>query len=228
MLTMLTNLPTTLFLVLVAALTLSTNASVQQTDFSGIGHIRVLASDDWQTATPKSGVGCLDVHGKLVPDSGSGEECGVFERMPSFPYTLSTKMGNCTFENEKAEKNTDSRYGKGDLAWSCGDRKTDIYDQLYTITGFPYIFLCSGDIACYYDAKRAPRPNEALSLWQFHWGADQMGITPGHVQLQLMWDKIGDNNNNTPKRQQTAEMLGPRVQITKYVQLPLMGKRSKA
>ncbi|KAA8620556.1 hypothetical protein Alg130_09037 [Pyrenophora tritici-repentis] len=216
---MLANLPTTLFL-LIATLTLSANAGVQQTDFSGIGRIRVLASDDWQTASPKSSVGCLDVHGKLITDS---KDCAVFERMSSFPYTLSTAMGNCTFENEKAEKNTDSRYGKGDLAWSCGEHRTDIYDQLYTITGFPYVFLCSGDIACYYDAKRAPKDNEALSLWQFHWGSEQMGITPGHVQLQLMWEKIGD----TPKRAQTSEVLGPRVQINENVQMPLMGKRSK-
>ncbi|RMZ72783.1 hypothetical protein GMOD_00009827 [Pyrenophora seminiperda CCB06] len=193
---------------------------------AGVGHIRVLASDDWQTATPKSSVGCLDMHGKLVMDSGSGTECGVFERMPSFPYTLSTQMGNCTFENEKAEKNTDSHYGKGDLAWSCGEHKADIYDELYTVTGFPYIFLCSGDIACYYDAKRAPtKPNDALSLWQFHWGTQQMGITPGHVQLQLMWEKIGDN----PKRsqQQANDIPGPRVQITPGMQMPLRGTKSK-
>jgi len=137
---MLTKIPTALFL-LVASLTLSTNASVQQTDFSGIGHIRVLASDDWQTATPKSSVGCLDVHGRLVADSGNAKECGVFERMASFPYTLSTQMGNCTFENERAEKNTDSHYGKADLAWSCGERKADIYDELYTIVSQSFFLI---------------------------------------------------------------------------------------
>ena len=91
-------------------------------------------------------------------------------------------------------------------------------------TGFPYIFLCSGDIACYYDAKRVPKPNDALSLWQFHWGSEQMGITPGHVQLQLMWEKIGDT---MPKREQGKGILGPRVQINEGMQMPLMGKRSK-
>lgn len=49
-----------------------------------------------------------------------------------------------------------------------------------------------------------------------------MGITPGHIQLQLLWKKIGD----LPKRGKANEVLGPRVQISEDVQIPLMGKRS--
>ena len=51
-----------------------------------------------------------------------------------------------------------------------------------------------------------------------------MGITPGHVQLQLMWEKVDDT---LPKREQVTGLLGPRVQINQGVQIPLMGKRSK-
>lgn len=89
-------------------------------------------------------------------------------------------------------------------------------------TGFPYVFLCFGDVACYYDAKHTPSAKEKLPLWQYRWGSQQMGITPGHIQLQLLWEKIGD----LPKRVKANEVLGPRVQISEDVQIPLMGKRS--
>jgi hypothetical protein len=85
------------------------------------------------------------------------------------------------------------------------------------------VFLCFGDIACYYDAKRVPKTNEALALWQYRWGSQQMGITPGHVQLQLMWEKIGD----LPKRGGEREVPGPRVQVKEGTQMPLMGRKSK-
>ena len=48
-----------------------------------------------------------------------------------------------------------------------------------------------------------------------------MGITPGHVQLQLMWKKIGE----LPKKSLASDMLGPRVQISDQVQIPLLGKK---
>jgi hypothetical protein len=91
-------------------------------------------------------------------------------------------------------------------------------------TGLPYVFLCFGDIACFYDAKRAPTANESLPLWQFRWGSQQMGITPGHIQLQLMWKKLGD----LPKREKASDILGPRVQIGENSQMPLWGRKSNA
>ena len=134
---MLTHLPTMLFL-LAAAIATPAFAGIQQSDFSGIGHIYVLKSDNWQTATPKATVGCLDTNGKFISDKSPFNKCGVFSRLEDFPYTLSTSKGNCTFEDDKQEKNTDSYYGKTDSAWSCGERVADIYDQLYTIVRLPH------------------------------------------------------------------------------------------
>ena len=79
--------------------------------------------------------------------------------------------------------------------------------------GFPYVFLCFGDVACYYDAKKAPTRKEKLSLWPFHWGSDQLGITPGHIQLLLLWNKIGDN----PKRKTIEDIPGPRLRLSDSV-----------
>jgi hypothetical protein len=240
---MFSHLSTTVFL-LAASIVGPASAGIQQSDFSGIGHIYVLKSDNWQTATPKSTVGCLDTNGRFVSEKSPDEKCGVFQRLDDFPYTLSTSKGNCTFEDDKQEKNTDSYYGKTDSAWSCGERVADIYDQLYTVvrlfsrlpplrylllitknkqTGFPYVFLCFGDVACYYDAKHTPSTHDTLPLWQFRWGSQQMGITPGHVQLQLMWKKIGE----LPGRAPASEMPGPRVRVNDEVQIPLMGKKTK-
>lgn len=116
----------------VATLVLPTCADVQQHDFTGIGHIYVLQSDNWQTASPKSKVGCLNEHGKFVKDA-SKKSCGVFSRLDDYPYTLSTLQGNCTFDDATQERNKDSLYGQMDYAWTCKSYKTDIYDELYTI-----------------------------------------------------------------------------------------------
>jgi hypothetical protein len=129
---MFVNIPTTLLL-LVASLALPTNAGIQEKDFSGIGHIYVLASDGWSTATPESTVGCLDARGRFVHDSGRSKECGIYERREDYPWTLSTQNGNCTFQDESQEENVDSHYGHGDYAWTCTERNVDIYDELYTI-----------------------------------------------------------------------------------------------
>ena len=88
--------------------------------------------------------------------------------------------------------------------------------------GFPYVFLCFGDVACYYDSKHAPARNEKLSLWQYHWGSGQLGITPGHIQLLLVWNKIGDS----PKRDE-ADIPGPRLRLTDGLQIPLLGQQVK-
>ena len=85
------------------------------------------------------------------------------------------------------------------------------------------MFLCFGDVACYYDAKKSPGRNEKLSLWQYHWGSHQIGITPGHIQLLLLWDKIGE----LPKRKDVNGIPGPRVRLVDGLQIPLLGQETK-
>jgi hypothetical protein len=223
---------------LILASALAAHAGISQIDFTGTGRIYVLESDNWTNATPKQKVGCLDNHGRFV--SESPHSCGTFERLNDYPYTLSSKHGNCTFEDPTQEHNTDSVYGHMDNAWSCKeDVKTEIYDELYTIVrisslshlhspnpsqdGFPYVFLCFGDFGCYYDAKKTPSKGDSLSLWQYRWGSQQMGITPGHVQLQLLWEKIGD----LPKREGEAHIPSPRIEIKEGMQVPLQGAKTK-
>ncbi|KAJ4989074.1 hypothetical protein SVAN01_05512 [Stagonosporopsis vannaccii] len=205
-------------------LVFSAHAGITQKDYTGSGYIYVLNSSDWRTASPtKDRIGCLNEYGKLIPAKAK-TACGTFTRSDAFPYTLSTKKGNCTFNDESQERNTDSKYGAGDFAWNCNATYvSNIYDQLYTIDGFPHVYLCFGDIACYYDAKKAPARNEKLSLWQFHWGSHQIGITPGHVQLLLMWERTGDS----PKRKVMGDVPGPRVRITEEVQIPLLGQQQR-
>ncbi|KAF2128873.1 hypothetical protein P153DRAFT_292137 [Dothidotthia symphoricarpi CBS 119687] len=207
-----------------SSLALVAHAAITQADFTGIGHIQVLASDDWSTATPNDTVGCLDTYGKFIA-SNNTDDCGVFSRLDTYPYTLSTAAGNCTFNDESQETNDDSYYGKTDHAWNCNETyESVIYDELYTIDGFSYVFLCFGDIACYYDAKRLPEANEELSLWQFRWGSQQMDITPGHTQMLLMWNKIGE----LPKRKSASSVPGPRMRIESGMQVPLQGQGARS
>jgi hypothetical protein len=112
----------------------SASASITQKDFTGIGNIVVLNSSDWRTASPTADkVGCLSEDGKLIP-ANDRAACGTFTRRDTFPYTLSTEKGNCTFNDESQERNTDSMYGKSDHAWNCNATyESNIYDQLYTI-----------------------------------------------------------------------------------------------
>jgi hypothetical protein len=193
---------------------------ISQKDFSGVGRILVLNSSDWRYATPNQTVGCLDNNGRFIaPEDDSA--CGTFARLDDYPYTLSSKEGNCTFNDAKTEKNTDSYYGGNDHAWTCNSTyEAVIYDELYTIDGFPYVFLCSGDIDCYYDAKKIPGPHEETCLWQFRWGSQQRDITPGHVQLQLLWSSL-----NTGKRKSVADIPSPRLRLNGDAQIPLRGQQ---
>ena len=50
----------------------------------------------------------------------------------------------------------------------------------------PY-YLGYGDVDFSYDAKKLPGTNENLDVWPYRWGSQQMGITPGHVELQWLW-----------------------------------------
>ncbi|KAH7125574.1 hypothetical protein B0J11DRAFT_433712 [Dendryphion nanum] len=201
-----------------------TTALTTNANFTGIGHIIVLQSDDWTKAsTTRNLVGCLSANGSFINPNDT-RSCGTFSRLGEYPWTLSTKQGNCTFNDQTTERNTDSHYGRSDHAWICrGGWTADVYDELYTIDGFPHVFLCFGDIACYYDTKRVPGPGEALPLWQFRWGSQQRGITPGHVQVMLWWKKIGE----LPKRGGDGGLdvaPGPRVRVGEGVQVKLGGR----
>lgn len=221
-------------------LAFNANAGITQKDFTGIGNIHVLNSSDWRTASPTADkIGCLNERGKLISAKNQAA-CGIFSRSDVFPYTLSTRKGNCTFDDASQERNTDSKYGASDHAWNCNATyEATIYDQLYTIVssrlpllkclltrsqdGFPHVFLCFGDVACYYDAKKAPVRKEKLSLWEYHWGSQQMGITPGHIQLLLVWNKIGE----LPKRKDVDSIPGPRLRLTDGLQIPLLGQQKR-
>jgi hypothetical protein len=50
-----------------------------------------------------------------------------------------------------------------------------------------------------------------------------MGITPGHIQLQLLWEKTGD----LPKREGEAHIPSPRIKIQEGMQVPLQGAKAK-
>ncbi|KAF2183878.1 hypothetical protein K469DRAFT_689629 [Zopfia rhizophila CBS 207.26] len=218
------RLKTFLPLVLSAFVVLA-QAKITQDDFTGVGHILVLNSSNWKTAKPEQKVGCLDNDGRVIKEK-SLDECGTFVRLNDYPYTLSSKEGNCTFSDERTVPNTDSYYGKRDHAWTCNATYSAIiYDELYTINGFNYPLLCWGDIACFYDAKKIPDDDEKVPLWQFRWGSQQMDITPGHVMLQLMWSKTGDY----PKRTDSESIPGPRVQLKPNMQQPLLqGQKARS
>ncbi|KAF2443382.1 hypothetical protein P171DRAFT_362223 [Karstenula rhodostoma CBS 690.94] len=177
---------------LLAVLTLATSI-LAQADFTGTGTISVWNSSDWRTATPASSLGCLSPTGKFIAPS-TNAACGLFTRSDTYPYPLSTKEGNCTFDDETQERNTESYHGSQDHAYNCLKPFEADVNQLYTITGFPYTFLCSGDVDCYFDARAVPAPgsSDATSIWPFRWGSQQLGITPGHTMLQLVWNKIAD------------------------------------
>jgi hypothetical protein len=118
--------------VLLSSVIIAAQAGITQKDFTGIGHIFVLKSDDWSKATPQQKVGCLDDDGRFINEDAKG--CGVFARLDKYPYTLSSKSGNCTFDDSNTPANTDSHYGKQDHAWTCNATyMAVIYDELYTI-----------------------------------------------------------------------------------------------
>ena len=101
--------------------------------FSGPGTIAVWNSSDWRVATPSDKVGCLSASGRFIPTS-SGSTCGTFTPLATYPYTLSSTQGNCTFRDKSQEENTESHYGGGDYAFYCSkETAAEVYDGLYTI-----------------------------------------------------------------------------------------------
>ncbi|KAH8890302.1 hypothetical protein GQ53DRAFT_183924 [Thozetella sp. PMI_491] len=160
--------------------------SADTPDFSGTGQILVLNSTDFAKASSNDSVGCLNVDGYVSID-----DCANFTVVDVLPYTLSTSAGNCSFTDTTQATNDDSAYGSDSYAWHCRDNFTaEITDQFYTVSGFTLPFLCHGDVNCYYDIESAPTANSTSSLWEFVWGSQQMGITPGHLEVILLWQSI--------------------------------------
>jgi hypothetical protein len=135
----------TISLLFLSTLSHLTHATTQA-DFTGTGQILVLNSSDWSIASPAQTVGCLDNTGRI---SVVGSACGTFTRLPVYPYTLSSKSGNCTFNDVNAPKNTDSVYGGNGYAWSCMEGVADIYDELYTVVRIRIPFTSSDYIVRY-------------------------------------------------------------------------------
>ena len=126
-----TTLLTTLLLL---STPLLSTAQVTQNDFTGIGQILVLNSSDWRKVDPaKDKVGCLADNGGFINPKDT-KECGIFTPLKVYPYTLSSRAGNCTFEDQSTERNTDSIYGTMDHAWSCkAGYVAEVYDGFYTL-----------------------------------------------------------------------------------------------
>ncbi|KAI1140148.1 hypothetical protein F5Y05DRAFT_307916 [Hypoxylon sp. FL0543] len=153
-------------------------------DFSGSGQILVINSTDFQTASPADSIGCLDAAGAL-----SVSDCATFTQLADYPRSISSAAGNCSFTDSSQIANTDNVYGKQSYAYHCREYAATAYDELYTITGFNYPFLCHGDTNCFYDIKELPSDGAATPVWSYVWGSDQLTIPAGHTKVMWYWNK---------------------------------------
>ncbi|KAI8957071.1 hypothetical protein F5Y11DRAFT_106035 [Daldinia sp. FL1419] len=163
---------------------LATTALAQ--DISGSGQIYVINSTDFQNASPADSIGCLNARGGF-----SESDCATFTRLDTYPHTLSTSTGNCTFRDSTQPANTDNAYGSKSYSYFCReDYEASVTDSLYTIDGLDYSFLCHGDMNCFYDVKIIPRDETIAPVWEYVWGSQQMEIPKGHTQVMWYWKKI--------------------------------------
>ncbi|KAI0885897.1 uncharacterized protein GGS22DRAFT_162244 [Annulohypoxylon maeteangense] len=154
-------------------------------DFSGSGQIFILNSTSLGGATPADRVGCLDSTGAVTLDN-----CATFTKLSSYPLTISSEVGNCTFADSSQPANTDNVYGANSYAWHClDDYAATTSDQLYTVKGFTYPFLCHGDIDCYYDIKLIPSSDATAPVWSYVWGSRQTSVPAGHTKVMWYWNK---------------------------------------
>ncbi|KAL7623118.1 hypothetical protein AAE478_006797 [Parahypoxylon ruwenzoriense] len=159
-------------------------AAVAQ-DFSGSGQIYLVNGSSFTTATPDLTIGCLDATGAF-----SEFDCATFTKLDTYPNTLSSSVGNCSFTDATQPTNADSPYGGRSYAWHCRpDYAASVSDSLYTVKGFNYPFLCHGDINCYYDVKNLPTDSVNTPVWEYLWGAQQASIPTGHTQVLWLWQK---------------------------------------
>ncbi|PGH12252.1 hypothetical protein AJ80_06766 [Polytolypa hystricis UAMH7299] len=165
----------------------------------GPGIILAVPSEDLTSANPVDAVGCLNDNGRLIAAASTDRSaCAIFDHADEYDTFVSgwwTKSGNCSFLDPSQEFNTDSHYGSRDNAFHCTkgvDIGDDLFIHFYTLgSWFDLPVLCNGNLNCYYDAKKIPSKGEALPIWPYRWGSQQMGITPGHTQYVWMFQKVG-------------------------------------
>ncbi|KAI1097737.1 hypothetical protein F4804DRAFT_152365 [Jackrogersella minutella] len=159
-------------------------AAVAQ-DFSGSGQIYIINSTSFGSATPSESIGCLDETGAFTVS-----DCATFTKLSTYPNTISTSAGNCTFLDTTQPANTDNAYGAHSYAWHCReDYEATVSDSLYTVTGLNYPFLCHGDTDCYYDVKQVPSDNSKAPVWGYVWGSQQPSVPAGHTKVMWYWNK---------------------------------------
>ncbi|KAK3391353.1 hypothetical protein B0T20DRAFT_77600 [Sordaria brevicollis] len=164
--------------------------------FNGLGHIFVLNSTSYASASLADSIGCLSSDGFVT-----ASDCAVFSTVTTYPKTISSKVGGCSFGNQDMPTNDDSRYGGRQHAWSCNEDAKIVPEgeRYYTINGFKHPFICNGNLNCYYDIPRAPSRKDGkdkVFVWQFAWGSEQMGITPGHLQVLWVWVPLGEKDGD--------------------------------
>jgi len=161
--------------------------------FTGRGLITAhpFSSSSPYTLTPT--LGCLNSHGLLTQS-----DCATFSInvTQSGHNQLFTSLGYCTFSDETAVQNTKSWYGKDDHALSCTEKTWDRWatgfkgELFYTIRGFDYPWICQGEFGCRYESSGVPTKKEdALPIWEYTWGSQQMDGTPGNSQVMLLWER---------------------------------------
>ncbi|KAI2463649.1 hypothetical protein F4781DRAFT_110546 [Annulohypoxylon bovei var. microspora] len=159
-------------------------AAVAQ-DFSGSGQIFILNSTSLGGASPSDRIGCLDATGAFSLD-----DCATFTKSNTSPLSISSIVGNCTFADASQPANTDNVYGAQSYAWHCLDDYAAVTtDQLYTVNGFNYPFLCHGDTDCYYDIKQVPSGDATAPVWGYVWGSQQTSVPAGHTKVMWYWNK---------------------------------------
>ncbi|KAJ3530315.1 hypothetical protein NM208_g9377 [Fusarium decemcellulare] len=162
---------------------LAMTVAAQAPDLSGKGHVLVLnGTGGMKDQTVADRIGCLDAEGFLTLD-----DCAVFSDVQTRPKT---SAGECNFEDEDQPVNTDSHYGKSDHAFHCYPGAEAQPWPFYSVNGLSQPFMGNGNINFAYDVNRAPVAGERLPVWEYRWGSQQMGITPGHLQALFYWDKL--------------------------------------
>ncbi|KAM7217643.1 hypothetical protein V8F06_007027 [Rhypophila decipiens] len=180
-------------------------------EFHGKARVLVVNSDIFVLNKPLDKLlGCINADGKVIPvTNGDKSACQVFEKT-SRDYRdkiISPSGNNCTFHNKLQPANVDSYYGQDSYAFYCGKTEAVEWeygwsdaDHFYTVTGFPQVYVCTGNLVCTYDMPAPPAgwgsvtkgvqagSYDALPIWQFFWGSVEPGVVGGHVEVMLIWD----------------------------------------
>lgn len=79
--------------------------------FTGQGYIQVLKGDNITAARTSDRIGCMHETGAFTLS-----DCSVFTRVGN---GLSSRLGNCTFNDNTQPANVDAIYGQRNYAWVC-------------------------------------------------------------------------------------------------------------